>query len=165
MSEAYLGVLFCRTLLCQSFTMQPKICQATPNPNPNIPMPGSLYFLQALSEIQHKDPLKLSLSNKGKKIRRAAYLSMAVSAAPRKTRWSRALLRRLRRRSFTPKLKVLRISRERKRREKHEDELRKLVPGGKRMDFCSLLEETGDYLQCLSAQVSLMKWVARSISQ
>ncbi|CAA7404775.1 unnamed protein product [Spirodela intermedia] len=136
-----------------------------PNPNPNSPMPGFCYFLHALARIQQDVAPQRSPGKKGRRIRRAAYASMAVAAAPRRMAWSRALLRRLRRRSASPRRKTITVTRKKTRTERQEDELRRLVPGGRRMDLCSLLEETGDYLQCLAAQVSLMQWVARSISE
>ncbi|XP_062227001.1 transcription factor IBH1-like [Phragmites australis] len=37
------------------------------------------------------------------------------------------------------------------------DALRRLVPGGGEMEYCSLLEETADYVRCLRAQVQLMQ--------
>ncbi|KAF0890648.1 hypothetical protein E2562_004165 [Oryza meyeriana var. granulata] len=37
------------------------------------------------------------------------------------------------------------------------DALRRLVPGGAGMEYCSLLEETADYLRSLRAQVQLMQ--------
>ncbi|CAL5014378.1 unnamed protein product [Urochloa decumbens] len=37
------------------------------------------------------------------------------------------------------------------------DALRRLVPGGSEMEYCSLLDETADYLRCLRAQVQLMQ--------
>lgn len=40
------------------------------------------------------------------------------------------------------------------------DVLRRLVPGGAGMEYCSLLEETADYVRCLRAQVQLMQGLA-----
>ncbi|KAK9138593.1 hypothetical protein Sjap_009187 [Stephania japonica] len=40
---------------------------------------------------------------------------------------------------------------------KRSDELRKLVPGGKGMDFCRLLGETAHYIECLNTQVQVMQ--------
>ncbi|KAG0527913.1 hypothetical protein BDA96_06G274300 [Sorghum bicolor] len=37
------------------------------------------------------------------------------------------------------------------------DALRQLVPGGAEMEYCSLLDETADYVRCLRAQVQLMQ--------
>nr|GMD18752.1 transcription factor IBH1-like [Ipomoea batatas] len=39
-------------------------------------------------------------------------------------------------------------------------ELRKLVPGGKAMDLCCLLDETAHYIKCLSSQVEIMRNIA-----
>ncbi|XP_004298033.1 PREDICTED: uncharacterized protein LOC101303608 [Fragaria vesca subsp. vesca] len=103
----------------------------------------------------------------------AAYFSMARAVGPRK-RWSRALLFKLRNRVSYPKLvkKKKRVSvRSNKQVSRSEssvhidrgDKLRKLVPGGKSMDFCSLLEETAHYITCLNTQLSALsnskKWV------
>ncbi|CAA6667951.1 unnamed protein product [Spirodela intermedia] len=135
-----------------------------PNPNPNSPMPGFCYFLHALARIQQDVAPQRSPGRRGEDPSRRL-CSMAVAAAPRRMAWSRALLRRLRRRSASPRRKTITVTRKKTRKERQEDELRRLVPAGRRMDLCSLLEETGDYLQCLAAQVSLMQWVARSISE
>lgn len=40
------------------------------------------------------------------------------------------------------------------------NKLRKLVPGGDAMDFCSLLEETAHYIKSLNTQVQLMQKIA-----
>jgi len=37
------------------------------------------------------------------------------------------------------------------------DALRRLVPGGAEMEYCSLLDETADYVRCLREQVQLMQ--------
>lgn len=37
------------------------------------------------------------------------------------------------------------------------DALRRLVPGGAGMEYCSLLEETADYVRFLRAQMQLMQ--------
>jgi hypothetical protein len=42
--------------------------------------------------------------------------------------------------------------------------LRQLVPGGKAMDMCSLLEETAHYIRCLSTQVKVMQTIADHFS-
>ncbi|MQL78666.1 hypothetical protein Taro_011097 [Colocasia esculenta] len=134
-------------------------------------------FLRALARIQwgrgarHASPSRRSTVMCGRRIRRAAYASMALAAGPRRV-WSRAVLRSLRRPPGATTLANRRLQttfcRKIKPR-KHiggnqEDALRQLVPGGGRMDFCSLLEETGNYIQCLRAQVLLMKRVADSMS-
>ncbi|XP_072971853.1 transcription factor IBH1-like [Typha angustifolia] len=94
---------------------------------------------------------------------------MACAAGPRRV-WRRALLRRLRAsRSRRARLAV--VPRRRMRAPRvapgeptRAETLRRLVPGGRSMDYCSLLEETADYIQCLSAQVQLMQTVVDSIS-
>lgn len=42
----------------------------------------------------------------------------------------------------------------------HAEKLQKLVPGGKAMDFSSLLDETAHYIKCLVTQVKVMRSIA-----
>ncbi|XP_028759668.1 transcription factor IBH1 [Neltuma alba] len=42
--------------------------------------------------------------------------------------------------------------------------LREVVPGGKSMDICSLLEETAHFVTCLAAQVHVMQTIAHHYS-
>ncbi|KAJ3699070.1 hypothetical protein LUZ61_002775 [Rhynchospora tenuis] len=46
---------------------------------------------------------------------------------------------------------------------KREQVLRRLVPGGKYMDECTLLDETLDYLQLLKAQVDVMRLLVKAL--
>ncbi|KAJ4754328.1 sequence-specific DNA binding transcription factor [Rhynchospora pubera] len=46
---------------------------------------------------------------------------------------------------------------------KREQVLRRLVPGGKCMDECTLLDETLDYLQLLKAQVDVMRLLVKAL--
>ncbi|KAJ0971918.1 hypothetical protein J5N97_019877 [Dioscorea zingiberensis] len=157
-----------------------KCSQGNPNPSPN-PNSTNLnvsktmqtsYFLRAVALINMAMPAS-STMQRGRSIRRAAYASMARAAGSRRV-WSRAVLRRLqhrrerliRRPSGAGRRFVIRrrIRVSTPREPTQADVLRRLVPGGKAMDFCNLLEETANYIQCLSTQVSLMQTVADSIS-
>jgi hypothetical protein len=46
---------------------------------------------------------------------------------------------------------------------KREQILRRLVPGGKCMDECTLLDETLDYLKLLKAQVDVMRLLVKAL--
>ena len=46
---------------------------------------------------------------------------------------------------------------------KREQVLRKLVPGGKCMDECTLLDETFDYVKLLKAQVDVMRLLVNAL--
>uniref|UniRef100_A0A0A9A6M0 IBH1-like N-terminal domain-containing protein n=1 Tax=Arundo donax TaxID=35708 RepID=A0A0A9A6M0_ARUDO len=143
----------------------------------------AFHFLRALSRIHRATPVP----RRTRTIRRAAYSSMARAANPRRAwsrallrqvlvrramRSRRAVL--LRRRvsaAPAPALGVRSISagetsaasmpRTPPARQAGEparaDALRRLVPGGNGMEYCSLLEETADYVRCLRAQVQLMQ--------
>ncbi|KAL6185617.1 hypothetical protein ACLB2K_041747 [Fragaria x ananassa] len=137
-------------------------------------------FLRSLAQIKRqKRPSSSStdeeICKRSKRIKMAAYFSMARAVGPRK-RWSRALLFKLRNRVSYPKLvkKKKRVSvRSNKQVSRSEssvhidkgDKLRKLVPGGKSMDFCSLLEETAHYITCLNTQVKVMQAIADNLSK
>lgn len=140
------------------------------NPSNSKPM-SALHFLRALAHIKRTTP-KSSLL-RSRRIRHAAYASMAYTAGPGRL-WSRALLRKLRRRSrlrhsssqrtrivIAPKR--LKVVRPRTGEPSRAEALRRLVPGGGGMDYCSLLDETANYIQCLSSQVQVMQKVADSI--
>uniref|UniRef100_A0A1D1YTV4 Uncharacterized protein At4g30180 n=1 Tax=Anthurium amnicola TaxID=1678845 RepID=A0A1D1YTV4_9ARAE len=149
------------------------------NPNPNRPVLAS-HFVRALARIHRRRagqplPSRRAVIRCAGRIRRAAYASMAVAASPRRA-WSRAVLRSLRgrasarllggRRVAEPAGKKIRVvsPKPSENEGNQEDELRRLVPGGRMMEFCSLLEETGHYIQCLTAQVLLMQRIADSMS-
>lgn len=113
---------------------------------------------------------------RSKGIKMAAYYSMARAVGPRMN-WSRAFLFKLRNRVRHPKLakkkkkkRVIMRSNKASRSVSsiHMDrgnKLRELVPGGKSMDFCSLLEETAHYITCLSTQVKVMQAIADHLSK
>lgn len=44
------------------------------------------------------------------------------------------------------------------------DKLREVVPGGKLMDICNLLEETAHFVTCLASQVHVMQTIAHHSS-
>ncbi|URE02199.1 hypothetical protein MUK42_18919 [Musa troglodytarum] len=137
--------------------------------NPNTDLHGSKnmmasHFLRALFRIQQTSTSSSSFAGRSRRIRRAAYASMAYSAGARRA-WSRALLRKLRSRArlrFPRRLS--RTARPQRRDMDQAQVLRKLVPGGPSMDYCKLLEETADYIRCLTTQVRLMQTVMDSIS-
>ncbi|PKA60914.1 hypothetical protein AXF42_Ash006549 [Apostasia shenzhenica] len=106
-------------------------------------------------------PLRRSL-----RIRQAAYTSMAVAAGPRRA-WSTALLRRLsprrphhRRAAPLRRNKIRVLGEVRRGVDDGDAALRKVVPGGDRLDCCSLLEETASYIEFLSMQVELMQRIS-----
>ena len=123
------------------------------------------------------------------KVKKAADASMA-SAVGSARAWSRALLRRTRRMAGRDRRNYWARSSSRTRRDNtiminsnivracledqnsnydnnnsnsntyRANELRKLVPGGEAMDMCNLLEESAHYIECLNAQVKLMRGIA-----
>ncbi|CAL9103443.1 unnamed protein product [Musa acuminata var. zebrina] len=136
--------------------------------NPNRNLHGSKtmmasHFLRALFRIQQTSTSSSS-AGRSRRIRRAAYASMAYSAGTRRA-WSRALLRKLRSRARLRFPRRLSRAATPQRRDMDQAQvLRKLVPGGPSMDDCKLLEETADYIRCLTTQVRLMQTVMDSIS-
>ncbi|CAD5197457.1 transcription factor IBH1-like [Musa acuminata AAA Group] len=146
--------------------------------NPNSELhPSKLimasHFLRALFRIQHTTT-DSSFAGRSRKIRRAAYASMAYSVGTKRA-WSSALLRKLRSRSRLrfpnprrAKYAALpgrpRVARPQQREMDQAEALRELVPGGTSMDDCRLLEETADYIRCLSTQVRLMQAIMESVS-
>lgn len=156
----------------------PPTCNPNPNPNPYQPL-QALHFLRLLAKINGsgsnstttETPAAISIRRRSICIRRAAYASMAYAVGPRRA-WSRALLRRLRRGGRTHPAPVARRIKRAGRvtvvttggskpvwENTRADELRKLVPGGRGMDIFSLLDETRNYIQCLSSQVSVLQSV------
>ncbi|KAJ8466634.1 hypothetical protein OPV22_029186 [Ensete ventricosum] len=148
--------------------MEPKSCSGDGNPSRNLHPSKPLMaanFLRCLSRIQ-QTATNSSVGSRSRRIRRAAYASMAYSAGHRRA-WSWALLRKLRCRRVRPVIlpRRPRIARPQVVIEIDRAEvLRKLVPGGTGMDYCRLLEETADYIRCLATQVRLMQTVTDSIS-
>ncbi|RWV91683.1 hypothetical protein BHE74_00056886 [Ensete ventricosum] len=141
--------------------MEPKSCSGDGNPSRNLHPSKPLMaanFLRCLSRIQ-QTATNSSVGSRSRRIRRAAYASMAYSAGHRRA-WSWALLRKLRCRRVRPVIlpRRPRIARPQVVIEIDRAEvLRKLVPGGTGMDYCRLLEETADYIRCLATQVRLMQ--------
>nr|WKE35209.1 basic helix-loop-helix family protein [Rosa persica] len=136
-------------------------------------------FLQSLAQIKKQKRSSSSSSEeeickRSKRIKMAAYSSMARAVGPRMN-WSRALLFKLRNRVSYPKLvkkkkrvTVRSIKVSRSKSSVHIDrgnKLRKLVPGGKSMDFGCLLEETAHYITCLNTQVKVMQAIADNLSK
>ncbi|CAD5186740.1 unnamed protein product [Musa acuminata subsp. malaccensis] len=140
------------------------------NPNPDTPRFGpsklmvAFRFLRALTLV-HRTAPNSSNAARSRRIQRAAFASMAYSAGPRRA-WSRALLCRLHfhraRRLCAGRSRAAGVSRRPSTTRSPADELRRLVPGGTGMDYCSLLEETADYIRCLNEQVKLMQSVVDS---
>ncbi|XP_077251817.1 transcription factor IBH1-like [Tasmannia lanceolata] len=125
-------------------------------------------FIKSLSKINHHKPSSsyAAILSRSRRIKVAAEASMA-SAAGSKRAWSRAILRKLRARASGRVLgppKVVLGKRKRGQEPSRADELRRLVPGGEAMDFCSLLDEAADYIRCLSTQVQVMENVVDSLS-
>ncbi|KAL9169331.1 hypothetical protein ABFS82_04G072500 [Erythranthe guttata] len=146
----------------------------------------AIKFLRAMNKLNNKNKNnKNTMSEKHKRflaIRAAAHASMASAVGPRRA-WSRAVLRKIpnqqkqlhyslmnkqrtRRRNIR-RNRILLITRGNPNRENYdheenededeeEEDLRELVPGGKEMDFCRLLNETAHYIKCLRTQVQVM---------
>jgi hypothetical protein len=152
-----------------------------PNPNLNATSTNSIsmqafHFIQALARISRPAPKPMTYSCRTKQIRRAAYTSMAYTSSPRHT-WSRALLRRLRQQQLQlQRRKPGRLLPTRRRvciitpaisrpdEPTRAETLRRLMPGGRSMDYCNLLEEAADYVKCLRAQVQLMQSLVDAFS-
>ncbi|KAJ0054214.1 hypothetical protein Pint_03084 [Pistacia integerrima] len=138
-------------------------------------------FLRAFKKIKRQQRLLPTSSSSSSnpsprpylygRVKIAADKSLALAVGSRRA-WSRALLWKIhykawRQRSrFNNKKKRLKENKKNKKKKKNDDEevgfrhakeLRKLVPGGKAMDLCSLLDETAHYIKCLITQVQVMK--------
>ncbi|KAL3616300.1 hypothetical protein CASFOL_039690 [Castilleja foliolosa] len=128
-------------------------------------------FLRAMKKLKNNNAsLSRSMPDKIKRchaIRAASYASMASVVGPNKA-WSRALLRKIKNSQL--QRTTLHLMKERKNAHHHhsrnprrrlglgpENDLRELIPGGKALDFGRLLNETSDYIQCLRAQVEVMR--------
>ena len=140
---------------------EPSFSPQNPNPIPNPQQTmQAFHFIRLLARMNNsRSNVVTSTAVAGRRshnVRVAAFASMAFAVGPRRV-WSRALLRSLRRRGGTRSFGPSRV-----RRGNRANELRRLVPGGRRMDICSLLEETGDYIKCLLSQVKVMKRIADS---
>ncbi|XP_057960017.1 transcription factor IBH1-like [Malania oleifera] len=136
-------------------------------------------FLRYLARIKTSSPSSSSeqetmFCQRCRRIKSGAYSSMALVVGSKRA-WSRAVIRKLRkRRGFAVRNVRVKVMENRTRRSltSHSSScsggevarLRKLVPGGKGMDFCDLLEETAHYIECLATQVQVMQSIAdRSI--
>ncbi|KAF8077364.1 hypothetical protein N665_1043s0009 [Sinapis alba] len=129
----------------------------------------ALHFLQSLSNLRRQNTFTSpdKTNDRVKKIKKAAYVSMARAAGGTNRLWSRALLRR----AAKENNKVIRFPRRKKRvmwlrrrrRSNRRDlveeaeRLRNLVPGGGAMETSKLMEETAHYIKCLSMQVKVMQ--------
>lgn len=145
-------------------------------------------LIGALCRINQQKPSSSTISSsaiikRSRRIKLTAYASMAYAAGSNRA-WSRALIYKLRRRARfhgSDRLKALVTRRSKEIRPNkgkssernldcgtqplmsRADRLRCLVPGGKGMDFCTLLDETADYVHFLATQVQVMKGIADSL--
>ncbi|CAK9171242.1 unnamed protein product [Ilex paraguariensis] len=135
----------------------------------------AIRFLQTLKRLNKNRPISSSLREihgRYRIVKLAADASMASVVGSRRV-WSRALLWKIRNRALrcnSMKRKRIHALRVRRRgggghptRESgfgQANDLRKLVPGGEVMDICSLLDETADYIKCLTTQVQVMRNIA-----
>lgn len=176
-------LLLCSVLLAQSLlTNRKNHCATHPNPNHTVHTPTfhnsmqALHFIRALARISRPPPKSTTHSCRTKQIRRAAYASMAYTSGSRRT-WSRTMLRRLqqqhqhrhrqqlsRRSTVRRRVRVVTPAALRPDEPTRAGTLRQLVPGGRSMDYCNLLEEAADYVQCLRAQVQLMQSLVDAFS-
>uniref|UniRef100_A0A2N9I4P0 IBH1-like N-terminal domain-containing protein n=1 Tax=Fagus sylvatica TaxID=28930 RepID=A0A2N9I4P0_FAGSY len=133
-------------------------------------------FIRTLSKMKKTAPSSSSIDEvrkRSQRIKIAAYSSMAHAVGSKKA-WSRAILFKLRNRARHQGMMMRRrsIGFKKKRAIKNDPpgeqnqtkKLRQLVPGGKAMDMCSLLEETAHYIRCLSTQVKVMQTIADHFS-
>ncbi|XP_057780968.1 transcription factor IBH1-like [Salvia miltiorrhiza] len=140
------------------------------NPNP-LKKKLASRFLKAMKKLSHKissspsPPSTAERRRRHRAVRAAAYASMASAVGPRRA-WSRALLRKLRSKATATsgRKTARRNPRNIGTRFLGLNELCDVVPGGKAMDSCSLLSETGHYIKCLRAQVQIMREILDSSS-
>ncbi|KAL6000556.1 transcription factor [Asimina triloba] len=136
----------------------------------------ALRFLGALARIHNRQRTSCSKAatdvvRRSKRIKLAADASMA-SAVGSKREWSRALQRKfirsrrisIHRPKSTTAVRPKRILKALPPSQPltQADKLRRLLPGGMAMDFCSLLDETASYIQSLTTQVKVMQNIADS---
>jgi hypothetical protein len=135
-------------------------------------------FISILLKMRKTRPRSPSIEDvrkRSQRIKIAAYSSMAHAVGPRRA-WSRAVLFKHRSRARHQSMMTRRsFGLQKKRIVKNNDipsgqlsqadRLRQLVPGGKAMGMCSLLEETADYISCLAAQVKVMQTIADRFSK
>lgn len=136
----------------------------------------ALHFLQSLSNLRRQNPSNSpdKTNDRVKKIKMAAYVSMARAAGGTSRLWSRALLRQ----AASENNKIVRFPRRKKRvtwlrrrnnrrapvEEEAAERLRNLVPGGGEMETSKLMKETANYIKCLSMQVKVMQCLVDGLS-
>ncbi|EFH56280.1 transcription factor [Arabidopsis lyrata subsp. lyrata] len=137
----------------------------------------ALHFLRSLSNLRTQNPLNSpdKSIDRVRKIKKAAYVSMARAAGGNSRLWSRALLRRAAKddnKSVRFSRRKRKISSKRRRSnqrapvvEEAAERLRNLVPGGGGMETSKLMEETAHYIKCLSMQVKVMQCLVDGLSQ
>lgn len=144
-----------------------------PRPTPSLKAKIARRFVKSLAEVwtSREPATEGSIRERARRIKIAAYSSMARSAGSRRA-WSRALLakirgRRAKRHRHLRSRRCLGLKRKRAgsrnmalNEASGVGELRRLVPGGKAMDLCNLLEETSHFVQCLATQVKVMQSMA-----
>ncbi|KAG6387700.1 hypothetical protein SASPL_152892 [Salvia splendens] len=112
-------------------------------------------FVQAMKRLNKRRGMTMSMSMRYRATRAAASASMASAVGPQRA-WSRAVLRNTKRRRFQAIGRKRRLLINPKKEKLQEEDLRGLVPGGKGMEYCSLLSETAHYIKCLQAQIQVM---------
>ncbi|KAL3724434.1 hypothetical protein ACJRO7_029580 [Eucalyptus globulus] len=148
----------------------------SPLPTPSLRTKISRRFIESLVKIRASRDAATggNIRKRAHRIKIAAYSSMARVTGSRRA-WSRALLAKLRsrakRRRHLQNQRRLGLKRKRAgsrnmvlNEVSRANELRRLVPGGKSMDLCNLLEETSHFIQCLTAQVKVMQSIADQYS-
>ncbi|XP_078434994.1 transcription factor IBH1-like [Wolffia australiana] len=136
--------------------MHKKISPGNPNHSKHK---QALYFIQALKRFKKKNPAR--------RVQCAAYAAMAVAAGSRRA-WSRSIILSLRknsRASFYKRVKIVEDREKMKVSKSRAEQLRRLLPGARKMDFCCLLDETADYINFLTAQIEIMQKIADSLGQ
>ena len=130
-------------------------------------------FIRTLLKMRKNAPSSSSIEEirkRSQRIKIAAYSSMAHAVGSRRA-WSRAILFKLRNRARHHGMMRRRSMKKRVIKndppgdQSQTNKLRQLVPGGKAMDMCSLLEETAHYISCLSTQVKVMQTIADHLSK
>jgi hypothetical protein len=137
-------------------------------------------FITTLMRMRKTRPssslsMEADVRKRSQRIKIAACYAMAHAVGPRRA-WSRAVLFKLRSRARHQSMIRRRSFRLQKKRVvkndnipsgevSQADKLRQLVPGGKAMDVCSLLEETAHYISCLATQVKVMQTIADRFSK
>ncbi|KAF3773924.1 Transcription factor [Nymphaea thermarum] len=124
----------------------------------------------ALITTKRVNKRKSSFSARARRIKQAADISLASAAMAcnSKHAWSKAVIRRshatLRHhRLLRQPQAAAAVPMKEFRRPSRADALRRLMPGGRGMGFCRLLEEAADYIRALKAQVQVMQCIADSL--